>query len=73
MKAYGWPMQYSVFICDLDFIELIELRTDLGAVIHHGKDSIAIIDLGHPDERGAKCFSFMGQSTPLPTRGPVII
>ncbi len=30
MKAYGWAMQYSVFICDLDFIELVEMRTDLG-------------------------------------------
>ena len=73
MKDYGWAMQYSVFVCDLDFIELMDLRTDLGAVIHHGQDSIAIIDLGRPDERGSKCFSFMGQSSPLPTSGPVII
>ena len=73
MKAYGWAMQYSVFICDLDFIELMDLRTDLGAIIHHGGDSIAIIDLGPPDKRGSKCFSFMGQSNPLPTSGPVII
>ena len=38
-----------------------------------GMDSIAIIDLGHPDDRGSKCFSFMGQSNPLPVSGPVII
>lgn len=73
MKAYGWAMQLSVFICDLDFIELVELRTDLGAIINHGADSIAIIDLGQPDDRGSKCFSFMGQSNPLPVSGPVII
>ena len=73
MKAYGWAMQYSVFICDLDFTELIGLRTDLGAIIHHAMDSIAIIDLGQPEERGSKCFSFMGVSSPLPTSGPVII
>ena len=73
MKAYGWAMQYSVFICDLDFIELVELRTDLGAIINHSMDSIAIIDLGHPEDGGSKCFSFMGQSNPLPTSGPVII
>lgn len=73
MQAYGWAMQYSVFVCDLDYIELMELRTDLGAVIHHGEDSIAIVDLGPPEERGSRCFSFMGHSTPLPTGGPVII
>ena len=73
MKAFGWPMQYSVFICDLDFMELMELRTELGNIIHHTMDSIAIIDLGQPQERGTRCFSFMGQSNPLPTSGPVII
>ena len=73
MQAYGWAMQYSVFICDLDAMELIELRTELGAIINYGEDSIAIIDLGHPEDRGSKCFSFMGQSNPLPTSGPVII
>lgn len=73
MQAYGWAMQYSVFICDLDFVELIGLRADLGAIINHGADSIAIIDLGQPEDRGSKCFSFMGQSHPMPTSGPVII
>ena len=73
MKAYGWAMQYSVFICDLDFMELVELRTDLGAIIHHTMDSIAIVDLGQPQERGTRCFSFMGKSNTLPTSGPVII
>lgn len=66
-------MQYSVFICDLDSVELTGLRTDLGAVIHHGEDSIAIVDLGRPEEQAKKRFSFMGQSNPLPTSGPVII
>jgi CRISPR-associated protein Cas2 len=73
MKAFGWPLQYSVFVCDLDFVELIELRTGLGEIIHHGEDSIAIIDLGPPQQRGKDCFSFMGISNPLPTEGPVII
>ncbi|MGH8870665.1 MAG: CRISPR-associated endonuclease Cas2 [Acidimicrobiia bacterium] len=73
MKGYGWAMQYSVFICDLDMMELIALRMDLGAIISHTVDSVAIIDLGDPTERGVQCFSFMGMATPLPTSGPVII
>ena len=73
MKGYGWPLQYSVFICDLDRIELLGLRTDLGEVIHHALDSIAIVDLGDPSERGSECFQFMGAGTRLPTSGPVIV
>lgn len=73
MKAFGWPMQYSVFVCDLDRQEYFDMETQLGAVIHHGMDSLAMIDLGEPAERGRRCFSFMGPPPVLPTTGPVII
>lgn len=73
MKAYGWAMQYSVFICDLDFAELHSLRTELTVIMHHREDSIAVLDLGDPRERGRTCFSFLGVAPELPTSGPVII
>lgn len=73
VKGYGWSLQYSVFICDLDAIELLDLKTDLGQVIHHTLDSIAIVDLGDPAERGNRCFEFMGVASRLPTSGAVIL
>lgn len=73
MKAYGWPMQYSVFVCDLDRLEYFDMETALAAEIHHGEDSIAMIDLGDPAERGRQCFAFMGAAPTLPTAGPVIL
>ena len=73
MKGYGWRMQYSVFICDLDRMELLSLKTDLGAIIHHAVDSIAMVDLGSPHERGSDCFQFMGAVNALPESGPVIL
>lgn len=73
VKAYGWAMQYSVFICDLDAIELLDLKRDLADVIHHTQDSIAFIDLGEPAERGRRCFAFMGVAPRLPTAGPVVL
>ncbi|WP_420614236.1 CRISPR-associated endonuclease Cas2 [Candidatus Spongiisocius sp.] len=73
MKGYGWRMQYSVFICDLDRMELLSLKTDLGAIIHHAVDSIAMIDLGSPHERGSDCFQFMGAVHGMPDSGPVIL
>ena len=73
MKGYGWRLQYSVFVCDLDRMELLAMKTDLGAIIHHSVDSIAMIDLGAPDERGSECFQFMGAAGTLPDSGPVIV
>lgn len=73
MKAHGWAMQYSVFVCDLDDMELIGLRTEVGAVIHHREDSVAWIECGDPNERGVACFSFMGVAPRLPSSGPVVL
>ena len=73
VKGFGWPMQYSVFICDLDKMELIALRSELGRVMHHQADSVAIIDLGEPRERGRSCFEFMGRAPTLPRSGPLIV
>lgn len=73
IKGFGWPMQYSVFICDLDAMETFELRGRLSEVINHGADSVAFIDLGEPFERGRECFRFMGAAPTLPQSGPVVI
>lgn len=72
-KSYGWPMQYSLFVCDLDRIELVALQTDLARAIHHTQDSIAIIDVGDPRDRGRTCFNFMGAAPTLPSAGPLIL
>lgn len=73
VKAFGWPMQYSVFICDLDMMELLDLKTEVGAIIDHRVDSLAFVDLGMPHERGRSCFEFMGHARRLPTSGPLIL
>lgn len=73
MKAYGWAMQYSVFICDLDALELLSLKTDVAAEIQHNEDSVAFIDLGDPRDRGRQCFAFLGAAPTLPVAGPVIL
>lgn len=73
VKDFGWPMQYSVFICDLDSVELLMLKQEIADIIHHNKDSVAFINLGPPAHRGAECFDFMGLAVTLPTSGPTII
>ena len=73
VKNFGWPMQYSVFICDLDAVEMLILKQEVGAIIHHGEDSVAFVNLGPPANRGSQCFDFMGLRAALPTSGPTII
>jgi len=73
MKAYGWAMQYSVFVSDLDRMELVELKLRLAEIVDHRADSIALIEVGLPAERGRVCFDFLGVRPELPAAGPLII
>lgn len=73
VKAFGWPMQYSVFVSDLDRMELVELKVRLADLIDHAVDSVAIVDVGLPSDRHRGCFDFLGSRPELPTSGPVVI
>jgi CRISPR-associated protein Cas2 len=73
MKAFGYPLQYSVFICDLDVGEKLALRREVGEIMHQQEDSVVLIDLGDPEARGTECFEFLGPSRGLPERGPQIV
>lgn len=69
VTSFGSPLQYSVFICDLSPIELIDLRTELRDIIHHAADRVALIELGDPLGAGRYCFEFMGAHPKLPAPG----
>ena len=73
MKSFGWSMQYSIFVCDLDPTEVFALRTAIGSIINHEMDNVALIDVGDPRERGRSSFSFLGPIPELPTAGPVVL
>lgn len=59
-KDFGFPLQYSVFICDLTALELLGLKQALTRAAKLNEDSIAILDLGPPDGRGIECIEFLG-------------
>jgi CRISPR-associated protein Cas2 len=73
MKAYGEPLQYSVFVCDLDGMEKTAMLTAVSAVIKHTEDSVVVIDLGEAHQRGTLCFEFLGTRRPLPRSAPPIL
>ncbi|BCQ09470.1 CRISPR-associated endoribonuclease Cas2 [Mycobacterium heckeshornense] len=74
-KKYGYALQYSVFICDLDEGEKYSMCLELGKAVNHAVDSLVFVNLGDPSSRGTECFEFIGASgrVELPTRGPTII
>lgn len=73
MKGFGYALQYSVFICDLDPMEKIGLRTKVGEKMNQHEDSLVLVDLGDPDTRGVECFEFMGRTPTLPRAGAIIV
>jgi CRISPR/Cas system-associated endoribonuclease Cas2 len=66
-------LQYSVFLCDLDGMENVALKTRLRTEMKHTADSVMFVDLGDPAGRGIDCFEFLGVAVPLPTDGPLIV
>lgn len=66
-KAFGEPLQYSVFVCDLTRAELFALKARLLDEMNSGEDSIGIFDLGPAGGRGLKCVEFLGTRRDLPT------
>lgn len=70
-RRFGYRLQYSVFICDLDAMERTKLLWDLGDAIDHHVDKIALIDLG--DAYRVDRITFLGVRPTMPSHGPTIV
>lgn len=71
MLGFGSRLQYSVFVCDLTYAELCDMRLSLGDVVHHRVDSVVVIPLG--DGYDLSCFEFIGPVPSLPEAGSTIV
>lgn len=71
-KAWGDPLQYSVFVCDLSRSELTKMRAGLVSEMQVDEDSISFFDLGAPSGRGIECIEFIGTRRGLPDSGAQI-
>ncbi len=71
MEGYGERLQCSVFLCDLNGMELIGRKTDVGIFMDFSGDSVVIIDLGEPGS--GRTIEFLGSHRPLPRSGPRIV
>jgi len=57
---FGDHLQFSVFECDLNPSEKIELETDLSNLIKHDEDQVIFVALGPSEGRGDRVITALG-------------
>jgi CRISPR-associated protein Cas2 len=73
LKGYGDHLQLSVFRCELNHRELVELRARLGGIIHHDQDQVLFVDVGPEEGRGNTSISALGRVYHQPERRAVVV
>ena len=61
MLGWGEHLQLSVFQCELNDRELVELRSELARIIHHMQDQVLFVDLGPSEGRGDRVITAIGK------------
>jgi CRISPR-associated protein Cas2 len=59
-RNFGDHLQYSVFECDLNPAEKIELEEALSQVINHDEDQVLFVALGPAEGRGDRVITALG-------------
>ena len=73
MRGVGDHLQLSVFRCELNPSELIQLKDRLREVIHHGEDQVVFADLGPVVGRASRAVQALGRAYTHPERHAVVI
>jgi CRISPR-associated protein Cas2 len=68
----GDHVQFSVFICELNRRELVELKTQLKEAIHTHQDQVLILDMGDAGQAMEKALETLGRAYEPPVRTIVI-
>jgi CRISPR-associated protein Cas2 len=69
---FGDALQFSVFLCDLNERERIDLRGRLGDTIHHRDDQVLVVRLGPVDRDAREIMESVGRAFLVPTRVVVV-
>lgn len=57
---FGNHLQFSVFECDLNPSEKIEMETALSGIINHDQDQVIFVGLGPAEGRGDRVITALG-------------
>jgi CRISPR-associated protein Cas2 len=72
MRDFGDHLQYSIFECQLNAIDLARCRHALSEIIKHNEDQVLFVDLGPAEGRGERVISALGQAY-VPFDSPCIV
>lgn len=74
MCGFGISLQYSVFRCELNPLQLHSLKEQLWEILNLDEDRVMVVDLGPVGARGDDCVEFWGTSRmEKPSRAAVIV
>lgn len=73
MRGWGDHLQLSVFQCELNEREVVELRAALGEIIHHDEDQVLFIDVGPVEGRGSRSIESLGRVYMYPERHAIVV
>ena len=72
--GFGTALQYSVFRCELNPLQLHALKEKLWSILNLEEDRVMVVDLGPAGSRGDDCVEFWGSARmEKPSRAAVII
>lgn len=73
MLGWGDHLQLSVFQCDLNHRELVELRVQLSRVIKPTEDQVLFANLGTVEGRGSESITSIGRPYVDPERVAIVV
>lgn len=73
MRGWGDHIQFSVFRCELNPRELVELRSRLALVINYAVDQVLFVDVGPVEGRGSTSIRAIGKTYTPPERRAIVV
>ena len=61
MRNWGDHLQYSVFECQLNEVDLLRLKNELKPIINSSQDQVLFVDLGPASGRGERVIKALGR------------
>lgn len=73
MLGWGDHLQLSVFQCELNEREVVQLRLELDGIIHHGEDQVLFVDIGTVEGRSTNAITSLGRPYIDPERLAIVV
>ena len=72
-EAWGYRLQYSVFVCDVDEVERARLERSLRDVLDVTVDRAVLVDLGPSGSSISRRLHWISSPVPFPESGEATI